>query len=305
MTHTHDPPDPAGDAGLTRRRVVAATAVGAGLHAGGSRATGPRVLRCYPTGPIYDYRWQLLREVLARGGPLAASHRMEPYPEEVTQNRGIALLEAGAIDVIALGTNAEREARLLPIREDILRGMVGLRVFIIRKVDEARFAALTEAALRRDVTFGLNSQWADVPVLRENGFRVVTSLGYENLFEMLAAGRFDAFPRGLNEARRELAERTAGGGLVVERTLALYFPFPIYFWVRKGDDTLAGDITRGLAASLRDGAFRRLFEAHHAEDIAEMKATRRRVIRLRSPILPPGSPAVDTGWWWPASRRGS
>lgn len=256
-------------------------------------------LTYFPTGPIYEYRWKLLELALAHAQDGPAPTQLSPYAEEVTQNRGMQLLQSGAIDVIALGTNAERESQMHPVKIDILRGIVGFRIFVIRAADQPRFADLDEPALRKQFTFGLNSQWADVPVMRANGFTVETSTSYENLFGMLVAKRFDAFPRGLNEAARELEERKAHfPQLAVEKTKALYFPFPVYFWVDKDNKTLAQRIERGLTLALADGSFRKLFETYHAKEIAALAKEKRQVIRLSNPTLPPGNPEPDTHWWW-------
>lgn len=275
-------------------------ALGLALWTLGGVAQEVRTLRYFPVGPIYEYRWKLLELALKRAPRSGATaYRIEPYGEEVTQNRGISLLQSGAIDVIALGTNKEREAQMLPIRIDILRGIVGYRVFIVAAADQERIARLDDAALREQLTFGLNSQWADLAIMRAHGYTVMTTTDYERLFGMLAARRFDALPRGLNEAEMELAaRREAYPQLALEKTRALFFPYPIYFWVNKDDAALARRIEQGLRAALADGSFRRLFEAYHASAIATMAREKRRVIRLDNPVLPAGTPQVDTSWWW-------
>ena len=256
-------------------------------------------LTYFPVGPIYEYRWKLLELALAHIQDGSAPPRLSPYAEDVTQNRGVQLLQAGAIDVIALGTDAERESQMAPIRIDISRGIVGFRIFVIRSSDQQRIAKLDDQAMRQQLTFGLNSQWADVSVMRANGFTVETSTSYENLFGMLAANRFDAFPRGLNEAALELEERKVSyPQLAVEKTKALYFPFPIYFWVRKDNKVLAQHIERGLTLALADGSFRKLFETYHAKEIAALAKEKRHVIRLNNPNLPAGDAVPDTHWWW-------
>jgi ABC-type amino acid transport substrate-binding protein len=274
---------------------------GALLVAAAPAMAEPPAIQYFPVGPIYEYRWKLLELALAHAPAKTADEptHLAPYADDVTQNRGVQLLQTGGIDVIALGTNAEREARMLPIKIDILRGIVGFRVFVIRAADQARIARMDEQTLRRELTFGLNSQWADLPVMRANGFTVETSSSYENLFGMLVAKRFDAFPRGLNEAGRELGERRlAYPQLAVEQTKALYFPFPVYFWVNKDNAALAQRIERGLTAALADGSFRKLFETYHATEIAQLAKEKRQVIRLNNTILPAGTVAPDTHWWW-------
>jgi hypothetical protein len=256
-------------------------------------------IRYFPVGPIYEYRWKLLELALAHTPTADAPARLAPYAEDITQNRGMLLLESGMIDVIALGTNAERELRMLPIKIDILRGIVGFRVFVIRAADQARIAGMDAQALRQQLSIGLNSQWADLPILRANGFTVVTSSSYDNLFGMLAAGRFDAFARGLNEADRELDERRQKyPQLAVEQTKALYFPYPVYFWVNKENTALARRIERGLKLALADGSFRKLFETYHAAEIERLAHGKRQVLRLGNPTLPPQTAEPDTRWWW-------
>jgi ABC-type amino acid transport substrate-binding protein len=257
------------------------------------------LIRYFPSGAIYEYRWKLLDLALAHTRESGESLRMIPYDEDTTQNRAVSLLQSGAIDVIALGTNEERESKILPIKIDILRGIVGFRVFLIRSADQERISQMDDVSLRKQLTLGLNSQWADLAVMRANGFSVTTSSGYEALFDMLAAGRFDAFPRGLNEAQRELDERRQHyPQLALEKTRAVYFPFPVYFWVRKDNQALAQRIERGLKLSLADGSFRKTFEQYHAAEIATMRQEKRHVLRLTSPILPSGTPQPDTSWWW-------
>ena len=196
------------------------------------------------------------------------------------------------------------KVKLRPVRIDIMRGIVGFRLLVIRATDQARIAQMDGVALRRQLTFGLNSQWADLPIMEADGFSVTTSSGYEDLFKMLVAGRFDAFPRGLNEARRELDERKdIYPQLAVETTKALYFPYPIYFWVNKSNSALADKIERGLRLSLADGSFRKLFETYHAADIASIRREKRQVILLDNPVLPAGAVPPDTSWWWPGGAE--
>ncbi len=292
--------------GKRGRRLASALAACAlvvlGFH---GMAVAATTLRFFPAGSIYEYRWKLLERVLAYERDTAGEVRLQPYAEDVTQNRGISLLQAGVIDVIALGTNKERERLMRPVRIDILRGIVGFRLLVIRADDQPRIARIDAAALHRELSFGLNSQWADLPIMRANGYTVVTTPVYENLFEMLAAGRFDAFPRGLNEARRELEERKLTyPRLAIERSKALFFAFPVYFWVNKNNPALAQRIERGLRRALADGSFRRLFDDYHAAEIAALRSEKRQVIHLTNPTLPAGTPLPDTGWWWPRSTPG-
>ncbi|WP_211222768.1 hypothetical protein [Paludibacterium yongneupense] len=252
----------------------------------------------YPSGPIYDYRWKVLELAMAHTRDSGREVRFEPYAEDVTQDRAQQLLESRAIDVIALGTNAVREAHMLPVKIDILRGMVGYRIFIIRAAEQARISAMSDAELRKRLIFGSNAQWADLAVMQAAGYTVETATSYENLFGMLADQRFDALPRGINEIRHEAPLRQHYKGLAVEQTKALYFPYPIYFWVNRHNIELARRIDRGMRLAMADGSMRTLFQHYYAAEISMMKAEKRHVIRLENPMLPAGTPMVDTSWWW-------
>ena len=293
------PPSPEQSPYRARRIVAALLLVSTCLGFVSPASASETTIRYFPAGPIYEYRWKLLELALAHSPNGNGPSRLTPFSEDITQNRGIQLLQSGAIDVIALGTNAEREAQMLPIKIDILRGIVGFRIFVIRAADQARIARMDDKALRQQLIFGLNSQWADLPIMRANGFTVETSLSYEKLFAMLTAGRFDAFPRGLNEAARELEERKKSyPQLAVEQTRALFFPYPVYFWVSRDNAALAQRIERGLKLALADGSFRQLFETYHATEIATLAKDKRQVIRLANPVLPAGTAEPDTRWWW-------
>jgi hypothetical protein len=269
------------------------------LLAGTLPLEGARTLRYFPVGAIYEYRWKLLELALKHAPEAGDPVRLVPYGEEITQGRAVSLLQSGELDVIALGTNPEREANLLPVRIDILKGIVGFRVFLIRGTDQARIARMGETALKEQLVFGLLRDWADLPIMTTNGYRVETATEFPSLFAMLDAGRFDAFPRGINEVHRDMAtHRASYPRLAIEQSKALYFPFPIYFWVGKGNQALAAKIQRGLDRAAKDGSFRKLFTAYHAEEIAQLKKQRRLVIRLDNPYLPSGISETDTSWWW-------
>lgn len=256
-------------------------------------------IRVYPNSPLYSYRWKLLQLALEHTRPHNGPFQLQAYNRELSQSRSILMLQNGDIDVLALPSSPEREAKLRPVRIDILRGILGYRVLLIRKDEQPRFNALDPESLHNKITLGFNSQWADLAILEKNGFKVVTSYNYDGLFAMLAAGRFDAFPRGINEAPGELKKfRTFYPNLALERSLALFVDFPVYFWVSRDNPQLAMRIEQGLRLALADGSFKALFLQEHAAVIAQIAHENRRVIRLHNSTLSSGFAHSDTSWWW-------
>ena len=250
----------------------------------------------------YAYRTALLQLVLDKTLDEGRCV-LTPQFTSVTQDRGLALLQEGRIDVVSLPTTLQREWDLRPVRLDILRGLLGYRVLLIRQRHLEEFAAVQSLEELRHFRLGFGSQWADLPLLQYNGFTVVANPQYESLFAMLVRERFDAFPRGLNEAWQEVNDRqTQYPDLVVEPSLALYYPWPVYFFVRKENQALAERLQRGLLKAEADGSMQQLFMAHHGELLQQANLTKRRLFRLVNPALPPGTPKADTSWWMPAAQ---
>ncbi|BBF86829.1 hypothetical protein DLM_3237 [Aquitalea magnusonii] len=258
------------------------------------------VIRYYPSGSIYTYRWALLKLALDHMEKLDHRHYdLVPLNDKVTQWRAEQLLSTEKVDILAFAPNAQREKLLQPVRMDILKGIIGYRVFFVRKEDSARFARMNAQQFRADVRLGLNSQWADYPIMKNNGYDVMAAIGYESLFEMLAAGRFDAFPRGLNEVGSEMQEQLPRyPGLTLEKTKAIYYPFPVYFWVNKQNTPLARRVLQGLKLAERDGSFKALFLRHHAAAIQLLAANGWQTTQIANTELPPGNVKPDTSWWW-------
>jgi hypothetical protein len=262
--------------------------------------TADQVIRYYPSGSIYAYRWALLQLALDHVEKLDHHHyELVPLNEKVTQWRAEKLLSTGKVDVLAFGTNLQREQTLQPVRMDILKGIIGYRVFFVRKDDLPIFKGMNPQQFRAGVRLGLNSQWADYPIMKNNGYEVLASIGYESLFEMLAAGRFDAFPRGLNEVGSEMKEQLPRfPGLTLEKTKAIYFPFPVYFWVSKENTPLAKRVLQGLKLAERDGSFKALFLRHHADAIRLLAENGWQTTLIDNTELPKGNARPDTSWWW-------
>ena len=258
------------------------------------------IIRYYPGGSIYTYRWALFKLALDHMEKLDHRHyELVPLNDKVTQWRAEQLLSSGKVDVLAFAPNAQRERLLQPVRMDILKGIIGYRVFFVRKEDSARFARMNAQQFRAGVRLGLNGQWADYPIMKNNGYQMLAAIGYESLFEMLVAGRFDAFPRGLNEVGGEMQEQLPRyPALTLEKTKALYYPFPVYFWVSKENTALASRVLQGLKMAERDGSFKALFLLHHADAIRLLAANGWQTTQITNTELPPGNAKPDTSWWW-------
>ena len=288
------------------RLLVFITVVPCLLGAWSVQAAQPLVIRYFQTDVRYAYRIALMRLALRETRDSDGAFSLQGMTRTVSQARGLRMLAKNEIDVAFLPTDRQREKHFLPVRIPILRGLLGYRMLMIRRGSGDRFADIE--TLRKLSTFkaGFGSQWADLAILKANGLPVVSVSNYETLFLMLARGRFDYFPRGVNEAWQELdMHPKLRSRLMIEPHLALYYPYPVYFFVNRNNAALADRLRRGLEAALKDGSFKQLFLSYNKAAIERAQMRHRTMLVMSNPFLPPQTSPVDTQWWMPARSRES
>jgi len=91
----------------------------------------------------YKYRIKLLdlamQKTIKTDGPFI----LKPVKGRMTQDRGIFFLKRNKrVDVAFLPTDINREKELLPVRIGILHGILGYRVFLIRKDSRDEFGSI-------------------------------------------------------------------------------------------------------------------------------------------------------------------
>ena len=103
---------------------------------------------------------------------------------------------------------------------------------------------------------------------------------------MPANKRFDYFPRGLYEVWGE-QKVNADKNLVIEDSLMLYYPAPIYFFVNKKNVALANRIERGLRIAMQDGSFDKLFFSipGFTEGLSEITNPSRKTFTLKTDFI--------------------
>jgi len=248
----------------------------------------------------YKYYIDMLRLGLEKTEKEDGAFRLVMVNARMYQARALEQLRKNnSIDVVWTMTSKEREAELIPIRIPLLKGLLGHRIFIIRKGEESKFSAIQSLEELKELKAGQGSDWPDTQILRANGIKVVGSINYEGLFGMLQYERFDYFPRGVNEPWAEVRAHQ-DKKLVVEKTLLLQYPAPIYFFVNKQNTKLAERLERGLRLALKDGSFDQLFRHYPAnKEIFELvKIEKRKIFRLQNPLLPLETPLEEKAMWY-------
>jgi hypothetical protein len=250
----------------------------------------------------YEFDWIVLRAALRQTEASHGPYSIKPGHERLSVARMLHELAKGdgSINIIARATDPELEARFQPIRIPIDRGLMGMRLLLVRKADLPRFAKVRKLEDLRRFSAGQGKGWIDAEVLSAAGISVVEAPRPGALLGMLEGGRFDFFPRAVDEAAREYdANRKSRPGIVIEPTLMLRYPLPRYFFVRRDaeGDKLAQRIKAGMEAMVRDGALEALFRQHKGKLVERAHIGRRRVIDLPNPALPPETPLQRRELW--------
>lgn len=234
----------------------------------------------------YDsYYKALLHLALDKSKDVYGDYEINEIDAGVSQDHMVRLVQKNKfVNLFWTMTSKEREQKLLPIRFPLFKGLLGCRVFFIKKGQQTKFDQLKSAEQLKSFIVGQGKDWPDTQILLDNNFNVVTSLEHESLFKMLTKGRFDFFPRAIHEARSEIIDYP---DIVIEKRFLLYYDSPFFFFVNKDNSRLAERLKYGLNASLEDGSFERFFNNHpvSSDILNQFSLNTRELLFLKNPSL--------------------
>ena len=241
------------------------------------------------------YFIELLQLAIKKSGSeyLLQGQQAEPHSEK----RAAQYLSQGKFDVQWLNTSTDMEENLLPIRIPLYKGLVGWRIFIIRKEDEGIFSTIKNIDDLKQFRALQGDSWPDTEILREHDIDVETSTDYLTLSLMLHRKRGDFFPRAIPEVWQEISNYR-DFSFTVDRTIALHYPAAYYFFVHKRNAKLASAIQRGLENAILDGSFDTIFWKHFKSALKQSDLTQRTIISIPNPTLPPETPLRDKHLWF-------
>lgn len=267
-----------------------------GIVHGSIADAGKTILIPPVTNEHHRYCMELLKLALSYSGD---DYTVDFIDDSSSQTRELQRLRDGKVDVVWWATSRKYESEARPVRIPLYRGLLGYRIFIIRKGEQARFDNINSIEDMKSFTFGQGTDWADTTVLEANSIKVVKTRRYENLFHMLDGGRFDAFPRGVHEPWQEL-EQQSEMELTVEKNIVFIYRMPMYFFVNKDNTVLANLIEQGLLKAIADGSFEKaFFGSQMIKDVlTKADLEHRKIFYLDNPALPPETPVDDERLWW-------
>lgn len=253
----------------------------------------------------FSYYIQLLELVLNKTAPKGIQRRAVSQ-DPMVPSREVKQLELGKLDVVWGGTSIERENKLQAIRIPLLRGLLGYRVSLIHKDSLAQFDKITQLEELLKFHPCQAADWPDTKILKHAGFDVIENTGYIGLFKQLNAKRCDLFPRAIYEADSEFElVKKQMPDLRLYQKLIIQYPFPMYFFVQKGNDKLEKILTDGLEKAIDDGSFDHLLKTHevtaHLFPLEKWKDAR--YIKLDNPVLPKGTDTRNPRYWMDLEGR--
>ena len=85
------------------------------------------------------------------------------------------------------------------------------------------------------------------------------------------------------EVRKEVESRGNLPGLLLDKTFALVYDLPLFFYTHRSNRELADRVTQGLEMAHADGSLLTLFRAHMRGSLRFAEMPKRRVFRLNTP----------------------
>ncbi len=204
-----------------------------------------------------------------------------------TRNRTLIELQTGQyVNVHEAPTREEWEKQAIPIYIPVRKGLLGYRLLLIDKKSRSTFENMRAAGDLKELYAGLGEQWSTTKAMDALGFNIVTGNNYEGLFSMLMAGRFDYFPRGVNELFEEYETRKSKyPNMVIEPSKALYIPSPTFFFVSPAFPELADRIEEGMREIINDGTFDLEFSLKFGNYLKLADLGNRQVFKMDNPLL--------------------
>ncbi|MBK5151245.1 hypothetical protein PQR37_33825 [Paraburkholderia nemoris] len=288
---------------MHRRRFVLAALAAAGVTLRAHAAPADPFAIVYPHYRPEDWARAIFPLAVLDLAMKAAGADYVARQADVLMERGRALAElaggSNAINLLWTSTDAEAERGLNVVRIPINRGLIGHRIFVIRKDRQADFDRVGSLADLKALTGGQGLGWIDTKIMRAAGLNIET-VPYETVFDMVQGGRLDYFPRGAIEAFAELDEpRHRDRNLVVEKRLLLKYRSDFIFYVSTKHASLAQTINKGLEKAYLDGSFMRLFNSHpYIQDgLLRSNLASRKVFVLDNPYLSEEDRRIPDKYW--------
>ncbi|NOH98142.1 ABC transporter substrate-binding protein [Vibrio sp. 99-70-13A1] len=175
---------------------------------------------------------------------------------------------------------------VIKLNSPICKGLLGHRILIIREQDQLLFNNISSSKLK-SLTAGIPATWADAELFRSNGYRVLEQGTLSDTLKLLSDKKCDYVSLGANEVESIFQEHTKYlQGLVIEKSISLYYPLPLVLYVHPEKMQLAQLLDEKLHDYILSGRFEALFNQHFGDVVSSIKLRNRKTINLSNTNLP-------------------
>jgi len=219
----------------------------------------------------------------------------------ISEKRSNMYLKEKRYNVHWMMTSSENEKELIPVKIPLFKGLIGWRIFIIRRSDEQYFSKITNTQDLAQLKAGLGHSWPDVTILRHSNFNISPMYSAVGRYTFLTQKRCDYFPRSIIEIWNEVDQIT-DKSLVIEKTIALRYPAAYYFFVSPNEEPIANAIQAGLKKIIKTGEFEQIFNKRFNKLIAKSNLKNRRIFQIENPLFRNDSMLNDPTLWFNPSE---
>ncbi|OCA64733.1 hypothetical protein A9R10_00875 [Aeromonas piscicola] len=237
--------------------------------------------------PRVTYDRELLRLALEKTRASHGDYRLQAAPPMTLARMWISLRFDHYPNLFAMDSyHSGRDMTGIDyVRFPIYLGIVSYRICFVSPQQKGAVARVTSLEQLKQFDLGQGKGWLDVKILRQAGFRVQEIEGYEQLFKMVARGRFDLFCRGINELPQEKLNHKEVKGLVMDENIALYYPLPRFFFTYNANRQAIQRVQAGLKAAWRDGSLQAHWLKTFKPSLTFAHLNTRRLFRLENPFI--------------------
>ncbi|MFT6408333.1 MAG: ABC-type amino acid transport substrate-binding protein [Arenicella sp.] len=198
------------------------------------------------------------------------------------------IFAAGADILVTVAGNLKfKDKQKIVINQPLTKGLLGYRLLLARDESLEYFKNLKNEAELRALSIGIPETWADAELFRQNKYNVVEKGTFDDLFQRLKDGAFDYTALGVNEIEDVFKQRAKPlGGISIENSLMLYYPFPLVFYVNHRNPGLAERIDNGLQRLIAGGEHDQILNKNYGHVVRMFNLKQRRRFTLCNPILP-------------------
>jgi hypothetical protein len=231
-----------------------------------------------------NYFNELLILALEKTRATYGDYQFKPIPGAVPRRRFHHQLKSNVYENLTLAlpyNEAFTElTEFVPIHFPTDLGILGYRVCFVNPAIKEQIRAVKTLDELRRYTIIQGENWADVPILRANNFKVMEVDGYPTIFKMVVGGRADLFCRGVNELLKEYDAYKNIGNLTYDENFLLEYQTPRFFYIHKANVIAKQRIEKGLDIAYKDGSLLQLWLTQFKTSIVFAKLKQRKVFKL-------------------------